>query len=432
MVRVQDLGKRYRLGQLQPYGSIRESLAGAVSGKGRRSTRQGADHLWALRNVSFDLGEGEVLGIIGSNGAGKTTLLKILSRITAPTEGRVELGGRVGSLLEVGAGFHPELTGRENVYLNGAVLGMKKAEIVSKYEEIVRFAELEDFMETPVKRYSSGMHVRLAFSVAAHLEPEILIADEVLAVGDAAFQRKCLGKMGDVAKEGRTVLFVSHNMSVISRLCPRTILLAGGKVVTDGPTTHVIAEYLRRESEAGGQRLWDDRSAAPGNDRVRLRAVRVISQGRVAPQVDIDKPTSIEVDFQNAAEGLKNLFVNIYLLDAGGNTVLSTASVPAANQVPEEWYAKPHPVGTYRATCTIPANFLNEGRYFINAYVVTLGPLQIEAKAEQTLSFEVFDTGEMREPGGGANWPGAVRVRLPWVTEFMGTTEDVAKKGKVM
>ncbi len=427
MLRVENLGKRYRVGQLETYRTIRDAVTSVVrrpeaadeGGTPLRGSAGADSYLWALRNVSFELGRGEVLGIIGPNGAGKTTLLKILSRITVPTEGRAEIRGRVGSLLEVGAGFHPELTGRENIFLNGAVLGMKKSEIVSKFDEIVKFAELEKFIETPVKRYSSGMYVRLAFSVAAHLEPEILVADEVLAVGDAAFQKKCLGKMGDVAKEGRTVLFVSHNMGVINRLCPRTILLTDGKVVKDGPTDEVVAHYLRSESTSGGQRRWEDPQNAPGNERIRMRSVRVVSEGQVAAEVDIDQPTSIEVDFVNHAAGIKNLFVNIYLLDSGGATVLSTASTPAANAIHEEWYGNPHPVGHYRATCTLPANFLNEGRYFVSAFVVTLGPLQVEARAEQALSFEVFDTGVMREPGGGTGWPGAVRPRLPWKTEML-------------
>jgi lipopolysaccharide transport system ATP-binding protein len=429
ILRVENIGKRYRVGQMEPYRTVREAFtvvlrrphaSKAAGGAESAGSGEAQGYLWALRNVSFELGRGEVLGIIGPNGAGKTTLLKILSRITVPTEGRAEIRGRVGSLLEVGAGFHPELTGRENIFLNGAVLGMKKSEIVSKFDEIVKFAELEKFMNTPVKRYSSGMYVRLAFSVAAHLEPEILVADEVLAVGDAAFQKKCLGKMGDVAREGRTVLFVSHNMGVINRLCPRTILLTDGKVIRDGPTPEVISEYLKSESASGGQRNWDDPSSAPGNERIRLKSIRVVSEGSLSAEVDIDKPASVEVMFYNHAEGIKNLFVNIYLLDSGGGVVLSTASTPAANEIKEDWYEKPHPKGLYRATCTLPANFLNEGRYFVSAFVVTLGPLQVEARAEQALSFEVFDTGVMREPGGGTGWPGAVRPRLPWTTELVG------------
>src|SRR5213594_3482227 len=251
-IRCQGLGKQYRLGPRQRYRALRDTLPALALAPFRglrsaigfgRPTAQGAT-LWALRDVSFEVSAGEIVGIIGANGAGKSTLLKILSRITGPTEGQAEIHGRVGSLLEVGTGFHPELTGRENVYLNGAILGMRKAEIEAKFEEIVAFAEVERFVDTPVKHYSSGMYVRLAFGVAAHLEPEILLVDEVLAVGDADFQKKCLGKMGDVAAQGRTVLFVSHNMSAIEQLCPRALLFRHGHLVEQAATTEVLKHYL--------------------------------------------------------------------------------------------------------------------------------------------------------------------------------------------
>ena len=254
-IRVEDLSKQYRIGAKQEgYKTLRDTLTGAFVSPFRRARRllggqaYGAAELdetiWALKEVSFEIKRGEVVGIIGRNGAGKTTLLKILSRITEPTEGYAEIHGRVGSLLEVGTGFHPELTGRENIYLNGAILGMKKVEIEQKFDEIVSFAEIEKFIDTPVKHYSSGMYVRLAFAVAAHLEPEILLVDEVLAVGDAAFQKKCLGKMGNIAKEGRTVLFVSHNMHAVRNLCERGILLEKGRKTTDGEVDEVITVYL--------------------------------------------------------------------------------------------------------------------------------------------------------------------------------------------
>ncbi|RME47458.1 MAG: ABC transporter ATP-binding protein, partial [Chloroflexi bacterium] len=249
-IRVEHLSKRYRIGQLhRPHDTLRDSIADfglriadwlsrRANPKSKIQNSKSDDTIWALRDVSFEVKRGEVVGIIGRNGAGKSTLLKILSRITEPTSGRAEIHGRVGSLLEVGTGFHPELTGRENIYLNGAILGMRKREIDRKFDEIVAFAEIEKFIDTPVKRYSSGMYVRLAFAVAAHLEPEILLVDEVLAVGDAAFQKKCLGKMGDVAKEGRTVLFVSHNMAAITSLCQRAIWLEEGKIKEDGSAEH--------------------------------------------------------------------------------------------------------------------------------------------------------------------------------------------------
>ncbi len=261
VIRVENLGKRYRLGQLEPYKTLRDTIARAVRAPFRSASSvqsgnlspapkpDGDGYVWALRNVSFEVNTGEVVGIIGRNGAGKTTLLKILSRITEPTEGRAEVRGRVGSLLEVGTGFHSELTGRENVYLNGAVLGMKRTEIKRKFNDIVAFAELERFIDTPVKRYSSGMYVRLAFSVAAHLEPDILLVDEVLAVGDVAFQKKCLGRMGKVAREGRTVLFVSHNMNAILELCDRGLFLRDGSAAFLGDTEDAVEEYMQTIAE---------------------------------------------------------------------------------------------------------------------------------------------------------------------------------------
>ncbi|HEX6079059.1 MAG TPA: polysaccharide ABC transporter ATP-binding protein [Methylomirabilota bacterium] len=250
-IRVEKLGKRYRIGRVRGYRSLREEIVEAARAPFRyRAERSGNDDFWALRDVSFDIGVGEVAGIVGGNGAGKSTLLKILSRVVTPTEGLAEIRGRVGSLLEVGTGFHPELTGRENVYMNGAILGMRKAEIDRKFDEIIAFAEIGQFLDTPVKRYSSGMQVRLAFAVAAHLEPEVLIVDEVLAVGDAQFQKKCLGKMQEVSRlGGRTVLFVSHNMNAVQRLCTRCILLERGGLKAVGPTNTIVGEYLAR---AGG------------------------------------------------------------------------------------------------------------------------------------------------------------------------------------
>ena len=257
VIRAKDISKRYRIGEREQYGALRDILSGWMSapwrylrsltqnlGRGNSQKVLSDQTLWALRDVSFDVEQGEILGVIGRNGAGKSTLLKILSRITKPTEGSVKLRGRIGSLLEVGTGFHPELTGRENIFLNGAILGMKRVEILQKFDEIVAFAEVEKFIDTPVKRYSSGMYMRLAFAVAAHLESEIMLIDEVLAVGDAAFQKKCLGKMGNVAQQGRTILFVSHNMNAIQRLCPRSILLERGKLVAQADTASIIRMYL--------------------------------------------------------------------------------------------------------------------------------------------------------------------------------------------
>ncbi len=277
-IRVEGLGKRYRIGERQPYKSLRESLTRAVRGRLRGEGRAPTETIWALCDVSFEIERGEVIGVIGRNGAGKSTLLKILARITDPTEGRVEVHGRVGSLLEVGTGFHMELTGRENIYLNGAILGMKKAEIERKFDEIVAFAEIEQFLDTPVKHYSSGMYVRLAFAVAAHLEPEILIVDEVLAVGDAAFQKKCLGKMGDVASEGRTVLFVSHNMAAVQQLCGTGVVLEGGRIGFAGDVGDAIREYLNRIPRTGARDLGT-RTDRVGSNWLRLTHVSVCDWG---------------------------------------------------------------------------------------------------------------------------------------------------------
>ena len=273
-IRVDRLGKRYRIGRVRGYRSLREEIVDAARAPFRRQSGRARDDLfWALRDVSFEIGVGEVTGIVGGNGAGKSTLLKILSRIVTPTEGRVELRGRVGSLLEVGTGFHPELTGRENVYMNGAILGMRKAEIDRKFDEIVAFAEIGQFLDTPVKRYSSGMQVRLAFAGAAHLEPEVLIVDEVLAVGDAQFQKRCLGKMQEVSRGGgRTVLFVSHNMNAVQRLCTRCLLLERGQMKLAGPTSTVVGAYLSRAGAGLSPAAWIDLGHAErsGGDAARF------------------------------------------------------------------------------------------------------------------------------------------------------------------
>ena len=267
-VAVEGLSKQYRIGELQAaYGTLRESLSHVGKRLTGKEHHRGYEEIWALRDVSFSLDEGETLGVVGRNGAGKSTLLKVLTRITTPTAGRAEIRGRVGSLLEVGTGFHPELTGRENIYLNGAILGMNRSEIRAKLGEIVEFSGVEKFLDTPVKRYSSGMHVRLAFSVAAHFEPEVLLVDEVLSVGDAEFQARCLGRMEDIGATGRTVLFVSHNMEAVSRLCDRAILLDEGRIVRDGKSEEVVAEYLQTTAGAGSHREWPLRRGAGGRAR---------------------------------------------------------------------------------------------------------------------------------------------------------------------
>ncbi|HEX9918889.1 MAG TPA: ABC transporter ATP-binding protein, partial [Pyrinomonadaceae bacterium] len=371
IIKVEGLGKRYRIGaQQSPYGSLRETLAGAVRAPLRRLQRrrnpEGEEStFWAVKDVSFEVQPGEVVGIIGRNGAGKSTLLKMLSRITEPTTGRIELYGRVGSLLEVGTGFHPELSGRENIYLNGAILGMAHTEIARKFDEIVAFAEVERFIDTPVKHYSSGMYLRLAFAVAAHLEPEILIVDEVLAVGDMRFQRKCLDKMQDVGKRGRTVIFVSHNMPAITRLCPRTILLDGGTVLRDGPSYQVVSAYLSTGLGTTAARSWPDLATAPGNDVTRLRAVCVrTAAGQVTDALDIRQPVEIEVEYEVLTPG-HVLVPNLHFYNEEGVYAF------IVNDLEPAWRNRPRDAGRYRSVALIPGNLLSEGTLFVGVAVST-------------------------------------------------------------
>ncbi|MEM3433755.1 MAG: ABC transporter ATP-binding protein, partial [Candidatus Methanomethyliaceae archaeon] len=369
-----------------------------------------------LRDVSFEVKRGEVVGIIGRNGAGKTTLLKILSRITDPTEGYAEIHGRVGSLLEVGTGFHPELTGRENIYLNGAILGMKKAEIDRYFDEIVEFAEIEKFLDTPVKRYSSGMYVRLAFAVAAHLQPEILLVDEVLAVGDAAFQKKCLGKMGDVAREGRTVLFVSHNMEAIRRLCEQAILLECGKLRRWGEVESVISDYIGQMINRRPERVWPSVESAPGDNIVRLHAVRVNDdKGNVNNTFDIRRPIFIEIHYWNLAEGIKRA-PGIHVWNDQGICVFMSYDHSSS-----EWQQRVFPRGLIKSRCRIPGNFLAEGRFWVTVAINTeVGQSFAHVVEKDVVSFEVFDPGEGDSVRGENQnkWGGVVRPMLEWETIY--------------
>ncbi|HEV2852070.1 MAG TPA: ABC transporter ATP-binding protein [Thermoanaerobaculia bacterium] len=362
--------------------------------------------MWALRDVSFEIGRGEAVGLIGGNGAGKSTLLKILSRITEPTTGEARIEGRVGSLLEVGTGFHSELSGRENVYLAGAILGMKRAEITRKLDEIVAFAEVERFLDTPVKRYSSGMYLRLAFAVAAHLEPEILLVDEVLAVGDAAFQKKCLGKMGDVARQGRTVLFVSHNMVAIEGLCQRVLWLRDGRVAEDGPAGRVVSEYLKTSSAPAPERLWCDRDTAPGNEKVRLRSARVRpASGSPGDPVTVRTPLVFEFEYWNLQPGAR-LNLSLHLYNEQGVLVFNAGPLDPPPSFP---------AGLFRDVCQVPGDFLNDGVHSVELMVVQdLG--KVLFRIADLLVFDVRDTVEMRGEWYG-KWPGAVRPLLPWSTE---------------
>lgn len=430
-IRVENLGKLYKIGPRERYKTLRDSLVGSVTSAIHRFSFQGLgqagapgdpddSHVWALRDLSFQVKQGQALGIIGRNGAGKSTLLKLLSRITEPTEGRVEITGRVGTLLEVGTGFHPELTGRENIYLSGAILGMRKQEIDRRFDEIVCFAEVERFIDTPVKHFSSGMYLRLAFAVAAHLEPEILLVDEVLAVGDAVFQKKCLGKMEDVAKAGRTVLFVSHNLGSLASLCPEALLLVQGKKWTEGASDRVIGEYIALGKQSRGEFDWPDWDHAPGSDDVRLRAVRILSAGSATADVDIQQPVEIQVEFWNRKAGA-HINASIHLLDKLGVPVLATANLPSVNLTTDLWSDRPCPIGLYRAVCTLPGNFLNEGMYSVNAIVLT-DVARTQVFAREVVSFSVYDTGAMRREFGGT-WIGVVRPKLAWQTEYLGSLD---------
>ena len=411
---VERISKRYRIGELQAaYGTLRESmshLARRITGK---EHHRGFDEIWALRDVSFQLEEGNALGVIGRNGAGKSTLLKVLTRITAPTVGRAEIRGRVGSLLEVGTGFHPELTGRENVYLNGAILGMKRSEIRRKLPEIIEFAGVEQFMDTPVKRYSSGMHVRLAFSVAAHLEPEILLVDEVLAVGDAEFQKRCLGRMEDLGNTGRTVLFVSHNMQAIAQLCDRALLLDEGRIVRDGPSEEVVAHYLQTTAGAGSSRTWDDVEEAPGNDLVRLVSVRVTrSDGTTADYVDVREPVGVELAFRVLRDGPPVV----------PKIKVTTAGQIAFNAIDiDRRWSEPSPPGEYVVTAWIPGNLLNEGLIWVDPAVCTIDSpkLHHHVSVHEAVSFHVQDPGEGDSSRGTftGQWRGVVRPMLDWTCE---------------
>jgi lipopolysaccharide transport system ATP-binding protein len=429
---AEGLAKVYRLGQIRPRRSLKEALTEAAQARMRAAfPRAGSPddsdsqawrqkRIWALQGVSLRVEPGEVVGIIGRNGAGKSTLLKILTRITEPTQGWAEIRGRIGSLLEVGIGFHPDLTGRENVYLNGAILGMKKAEIDRKFDEIVAFSEIERFLDTPVKRYSTGMHMRLAFSVAAYLESEILLVDEVLAVGDEAFQRKCMGKMDGIAREGRTILFVSHNLHAVQRLCQRALWLDEGRIRAEGNPRDVVAKYLAKSMAPVTESIWEDIAEAPGNDRVRLRRATVRPvDGVPGDPITLGTPFLIEVEYWNLQPGA-HMHVSLHLVNEQGVVVFKAAPVHASTR-----QGPPLPAGLFRDVCHVPANLLNDGMHRVELLVARDHSTTVFRK-EDILIFEVLDTAE---PGVWlGKWHGAVRPLLAWSTELLqeGITPQVA------
>jgi lipopolysaccharide transport system ATP-binding protein len=412
-ITADGLSKRYRIGELQAsYGTLRESLARVGRRVAGGPHRHHHEEIWALRDVSFEVPEGQVLGVIGHNGAGKSTLLKLLTRITTPTKGRAEIRGRVGSLLEVGTGFHPELTGRENVFLNGSVLGMKRREIAQKFPEIVEFAGVERFIDTPVKRYSSGMSVRLAFAVAAHLEPEILLVDEVLAVGDAEFQQRCLGRMQDFGASGRTIVFVSHNMQAVARLCERALLLEGGEITRDGPSANVVARYLQGRG-TGSYREWAETDPLWSDGTARLLSARVVQNGHTVESADVRRPVGIEIAFRVLTDG-QQLFPKIKLRNAEGDVVFNALDVHSRWQTPLG-------TGDHVATAWIPGNMLNEGFTSVDVGLFSAGGTKFTAHSSETnaISFYVYDPGEGGSSRGTftGRLRGVVRPLLEWSYE---------------
>jgi lipopolysaccharide transport system ATP-binding protein len=412
MIKVQNLSKKYVLRGKTKANTLRDAFLGVFRSAGKQDAKETI--LWALRDINFNVEDGETVALIGNNGAGKSTLLKILSRIIKPTSGEATLHGRVGSLLEVGTGFHQELSGRENIYLNGAVLGMKHAEIEKKFEEIVAFSEIEQFLETPVKFYSSGMYMRLAFAIAAHLEPEILMVDEVLAVGDLAFQRKCLNKMRDVSEHGRTILFVSHNMQAVTRLCSRAIWIENGGIKQDAAAKDVVSSYLNSQTETSSQKVWESFENAPGNEIAKLLEVRVFDEKNDGSSAfDIRQKVFVEIRY----EVFKNqeILMPSFRLHNEENV-----SVFTSNDLDENWRHKPRAKGIYSSRAEIPGNFLAEGNFYVSVSLATYEPLNIHFDERDVVAFLITDTidGDSARGDFGGQMDGVVRPVLNWLTKF--------------
>ena len=413
-IRVEGIGKQYRIGKREQYKTLRDTLVSAFAAPWQKAGKvlrgEGVESgesdqlLWALQDISFEVKRGEVIGVIGGNGAGKSTLLKILSRITEPTVGFAEIQGRVGSLLEVGTGFHPELTGRENIYLNGAILGMKRTDIDRQFDEIVAFSEVERFIDTPVKHYSSGMYLRLAFAVAAHLEPEILLVDEVLAVGDAGFQKKCLGKMGNVAKEGRTVLFVSHNLGAITQLCGRAVQLEKGRLKRVGPAAEVVAAYLSAVVDTELRSSWSSDSSNLNHAESRFRSARLLSvEKQLMATVYFDSPFLIELTYDVTAS-IRDLSISYKVYDYQGNLVFESMDTDMP-----EWKGRVREPGRYRSTCQVLPSFLKPGRYYV-ALSSFVERVKIVERQDNVLSFDVSEIGYPLNP----DRLGIVSPVFPW------------------
>jgi len=373
---------------------------------------------WAVREVSFEVKRGEALGIIGHNGAGKSTILKLLASITTPSAGEIRINGRVAALIEVGSGFHPELTGRENVYLSGSILGMARSEIGQKLESIIDFSEIRDFIDIPVKRYSSGMYVRLGFAIAAHLEPEILLLDEVLAVGDMAFQRKCLDRVRALRREGRTIIFISHDLSAVEALCDRVLLMQRGELIADGPPGEVIGQYKALATEVatlfsgmGPVREWRDVDA-PGDRIVRMRRVRVCGEdGTTISAIDIRHPVGIEITYDVLVGG-HVLVPNVHFFNEARFRLFVVLDLE------QKWQGRPKSAGRYVSTAWIPGNFLAEGSLIVDTAISTLAPLEVHAHEEDVVTFRVFDPMSADSARGNYTgpFPGVVRPLVRWNT----------------
>lgn len=426
-IKVENLSKKYIIShekKAQGYKTLSESL---MQGSKRIANKiihpfssseiesQTQEEFWALKDINFEINQGDKVGIIGRNGAGKSTLLKVLSRITDPTSGKIHINGRIASLLEVGTGFHPELTGRENIYLNGAILGMSRKEIKLKFDEIVAFAEVDKFLDTPVKRYSSGMYVRLAFAVAAHLESEILVVDEVLAVGDAEFQKKCLGKMDDVSKEGRTILFVSHNMAMISSLCDKGLLMQKGQIKHSGTMQAVVKEYFSKNQANQGLINYEQEHYFPGDDKAKLLYVCIKdNKGEVKSDIAIGEDVYISMEYELLVDNMK-VSPNFHVFSSEGACAFVTTDSKL-----DQGACMKMKKGVYIATCKIPANYLNDDVYFIGFALTSIKPsIHVHFFERNTLQLHVIDKidGTITRNGYSGVIPGVIRPVLDWSSE---------------
>ena len=417
---VENIAKKYLIGKSYPYQTIREQMSKAFTSSCRRlggllrgkigETSASQEEMWALKGISFKIDQGEAVSIIGNNGTGKSTLLKILSRITPPTHGKATIYGRLGSLLEVGSGFHPELTGRENIFLNGSILGMYRREIERKFDEIIDFAQIEKFLDTPVKHYSSGMYMRLAFSVAAHLDTDILIVDEILAVGDVRFQKKCLGKMEDVAKRGRTVLFVSHNMPAVRSLCTRGILLDQGKIINDGPINEVVHNYLSAYLQVSSTKYWE-KEEAPGNQHIKMISIEIKKDsGEPTESINISEECYVEMTYQVVEDGTQ-VQLALSIIAEEGACVFNSL-----NNMEKNYYSKPLKRGIYSSRCALPKDFLNDGRYYVTI-LGGIGNWSDSFNLDRVISFEAIDDGVLRGDYFGP-YTGYLRPKLEWSTQL--------------